>query len=153
MRATSVKTYFRTCLRIWHQKPGKSSSPTLEYRREIGTHFLQRHAERDKCVRACVLSHVWLFVTPWTVAHQDPLSMELSRKEYWSWLPFPSPVDLPLPHYRQIFYHLSHQGSPLHTIHRDHFHISFKGKNRILMFLVGKDTSISLVCDIWIVFF
>ena len=92
-------------------------------------------------------------LTLWTVAHQDPLSMELSRKEYWSWLPFPSPMDLPLPHYRQIFYRLSHQGSPLHTIHKNHFHISFKGKNRILMFLVGKDISISLVYDIWIVFF
>ena len=41
-----------------------------------------------------VLSHVWLFVTPWTVAHQAPLSMEFSRQEYWSRLPFPSPGDL-----------------------------------------------------------
>ena len=32
--------------------------------------------------------------TPWTVAHQDPLSMEFSRQEYWSGLPFPSPGDL-----------------------------------------------------------
>ena len=36
-----------------------------------------------------------LFVTPWTVAHQVPLSMELSRQEYWSGLPFPPPGDLP----------------------------------------------------------
>ena len=35
--------------------------------------------------------HVWLFVTPWTVVHQAPLSMEFSRQEYWSGLPFPSP--------------------------------------------------------------
>ena len=34
---------------------------------------------------------------PWTVAHQTPLSMEFSRQEYWSGLPFPSPVDLPDP--------------------------------------------------------
>ena len=33
---------------------------------------------------ACVLSHVQLFVTPWTVAHQGPPSMEFSRPEYWS---------------------------------------------------------------------
>ena len=33
--------------------------------------------------------------TPWTVAHQAPLSMEFSRQEYWSGLPFPSPGDLP----------------------------------------------------------
>ena len=43
----------------------------------------------------CMLSHVWLFVTPWTVAHQVPLSVEFSRQEYWSRLPFPSPGDLP----------------------------------------------------------
>ena len=32
----------------------------------------------------CVLSCVWLFVMPWTIAHQAPLSMEFSREEYWS---------------------------------------------------------------------
>ena len=36
-------------------------------------------------------SRVQLFVTPWTVAHQAPLSMDFSRQEYWSELPFPSP--------------------------------------------------------------
>ena len=35
-----------------------------------------------------------LFATPWTVAHQAPLSMEFSQQEYWSGLPFPSPGDL-----------------------------------------------------------
>ena len=44
---------------------------------------------------AQMLSHVWLFVTPWTVAHQAPLSMGFSRQEYWSGLPFPSSGDLP----------------------------------------------------------
>ena len=43
------------------------------------------------------LSHVWLFATPWTIAHQAPLSMEFSRQEYWSGLPFPSPGDLSNP--------------------------------------------------------
>ena len=44
-----------------------------------------------------VLGHftcVRLFVTPWTVAHQAPLSMGFSRQEYWSGLPFPTPGDL-----------------------------------------------------------
>ena len=48
----------------------------------------------------CVLSHfsrVQLFVTPWTVAHQAPLSMGFPRQEYWSGLPFSSPGDLPDP--------------------------------------------------------
>ena len=43
------------------------------------------------------LSRVQLFTTPWVVAHQAPLSMELSKQEYWSKLPFPSPGDLPNP--------------------------------------------------------
>ena len=43
------------------------------------------------------LSCVQLFATPWTVAYQTPLSMEFSRQEYWSGLPFPSPRDLPNP--------------------------------------------------------
>ena len=42
-------------------------------------------------------SHVQLFATPWTVAHQAPPSMGFSRQEYWSGLPFPSPGDLPDP--------------------------------------------------------
>ena len=37
------------------------------------------------------------FVTPWTVAHQAPLSMGFSRQEYWSGLPFPTPGDPPNP--------------------------------------------------------
>ena len=44
-----------------------------------------------------LLSHVWLFATPWTVAHQAPPSMGFTRQEYWSGLPFPSPEDLPKP--------------------------------------------------------
>ena len=32
------------------------------------------------------------FATPWTVAHQAPLSMGFPRQEYWSGLPFPSPT-------------------------------------------------------------
>ena len=42
-------------------------------------------------------SHVQLFAIPWTVAHQAPLSMGVSRQEYWSGLPFPLPGDLPNP--------------------------------------------------------
>ena len=42
-------------------------------------------------------SHVRLFATLWTVAHQDPLSMEFSRQEYLSGLPYPPPGNLPNP--------------------------------------------------------
>ena len=46
-------------------------------------------------LRACVLSYlnrVRLSATPWTIALQAPLSLGFSRQEYWSGLPFPSPV-------------------------------------------------------------
>ena len=49
---------------------------------------------------ACMLSHfncIQLFVTLWTVAFQAPLSMGLSRQEYWSGLPGPPPGDIPNP--------------------------------------------------------
>ena len=48
-------------------------------------------------LNAQLLSHVWLFASPWTVAHQAPLSSGFSRQEYWSGLPFPPPGDLPQP--------------------------------------------------------
>ena len=49
---------------------------------------------------ACMLCHFScfsLFLTSWTAAHQTPQSMEFSRQEHWSGLPFPSPGDLPNP--------------------------------------------------------
>ena len=49
------------------------------------------------CVCAQSFSCVQLFATPWTVACQASLSMEFSRKEYWSGLPFPTPEDPPDP--------------------------------------------------------
>ena len=65
------------------------------------------------------LSHVQLFVTPWTVARQAPLSMEFSRQEYWSMLAFSSPVDLSNPGIEPLSLAcqadslpLSHLGSP-----------------------------------------
>ena len=51
-----------------------------------------------RCLYMCWLfSRVWLFATPWTVAHQAALSVDFSRQEYWSGLPFPSPGDLSHP--------------------------------------------------------
>ena len=49
------------------------------------------------CVCVSCFSPVWFLVTPWTVAHQPPLSMGFSGQEYWNGLPFPSPRDLPDP--------------------------------------------------------
>ena len=70
------------------------------------------------------LSHVWLFVTLSQRIKQAPPSMEFSRQEYWSGLPFPSPGDLSNPgiepcllHCKADLYHLSHQVSPLRKEH------------------------------------
>ena len=84
-------------------------------------HLLQdlwRALQMCVCVVRCpVVSSATL----WTVDRQAPLSMEFSRHEYWNGLPFSSPGELPdqgsnwgLPHYGQILYCLSHQGSPLY---------------------------------------
>ena len=56
--------------------------------------FFNDHAVKSE-VKS--LSRVQVFATPWTVAYQAPQSMEFSRQEYWSGLPFPSPGDLPDP--------------------------------------------------------
>ena len=61
---------------------------SLTVLKEIGTEHI--------IVKVKSLSHIRLFATPWTVAHQAPPSMEFSRQEYWSGLPFPSPGDLPI---------------------------------------------------------
>ena len=73
------------------------------------------------------LSHVQLFVTPWTVAYYTSPSMGFSMQEYWSGLPFPSPEDLPNPGIKlrssgspalagRFFLPLSHQGTPMASI-------------------------------------
>ena len=72
----------------------------------------------------CMFSHVRLFVTPWTVTRQDPLSMGFSRQEHWSGLLFTPPGQLLTPRIkpvslmsptlrRQIPYQLCHLGNPL----------------------------------------
>ena len=58
----------------------------------------REHGGNHVAILTCsVLSGVGLFVTPRTVAHQAPLSMEFSKQEYWKGLPLPSPGDLPHP--------------------------------------------------------
>ena len=75
---------------------------------------------------ACKLSHIRLFVTPWTIPCQAPLSMGFSRQEYWNELPFPSPGDLPNSGIKPASplspalvdsLPLSHLGSPSRTVY------------------------------------
>ena len=67
------------------------------------------------CVQSC-FSCIHLFVTPWAVAHQAPLSMGFPRQEYWSGLPFPSPGDVPDPGIKNAFlmYHTLAGGLLVH---------------------------------------
>ena len=64
----------------------------------FGPNFLWEALLLHVCMRACMLSCfscVQLFATLWTVAHQAPLSMGFSRREYWNVLPCPSLLLLP----------------------------------------------------------
>ena len=63
------------------------------------------------CVCVCVFSCVQLLVTPWSVVHQAPLSMEFSRQAYWGGLVFPSPGNLS--HHRLNLHLLSWQADSL----------------------------------------
>ena len=79
-----------------------------------------------KALCACRLScfnQVWLFVIPWTIAHQAPLSMRFFHQEYWSELPCPPPGDPPNPEIKPVSpaqqvdsLPLSHRGSPFKSI-------------------------------------
>ena len=69
---------------------------------ETGQHRLATRCGTESacmraCVRACMRTQLLscVFATPWTVAHQAPLSMGFSRQEYWSGLLCPPPGDLP----------------------------------------------------------
>ena len=74
------------------------SQPQKTWSKLITTFCLRMLADRkERKVKVKSLSHVQLFATLWTVAHQAPLSMGFTRQEYWSGVPFPSPGDLPDP--------------------------------------------------------
>ena len=80
---------------------------------------LKRLSSSSSKFRVKSLSPVGLFATPWTIAHQAPLSMGFSRQEYQSGLPFPSRGSswsrdgTRVSSTADRLYHLSHQGSPL----------------------------------------
>ena len=85
LKDDAVKVLHSICQQIW-----KTQWWPQDWKRSV---FIPV----PKKVKVKSLSCVRLFLTPWTVAHQAPPSMEFSRQEYWSGLPFPSPRDLPNP--------------------------------------------------------
>ena len=64
-------------------------------------HDTEERADVKGIIRVCrgdlVTKLCLTLSTPWTVAHQPPLSVGFPRQEHWSGLPFPSPGDLPDP--------------------------------------------------------
>ena len=90
------------------------------------------------CVCACAhsLSHVWLFVTLWAIAHQAPLSMGFSRQEYWSGLPCRLPENVPSPGVEPTSpalqadsVPLSHWGSP---------HMCMNGQKGVFVIIISE---------------
>ena len=75
---------------------------------------------RDYRKSCCYVSHSIISdsVNPWTVAHQVPLSMGVSRQEYWSRLPFPSPGDLPDPGIKPRFPALQADSLPFEPLEK-----------------------------------
>ena len=75
-------------------------------------------------------SYVQFFATPWTVAHQPPLSMGFPWQEYWSGLPYPPPGDLLEPGIKS----LALQADSLPLIHRGEAHCSLYLSIKLLEF-------------------
>ena len=103
---------------------GKEASGVRESQGKFQTLQHRTQGERMCCCWCGGLALSCLtFVTPWSVAHQAPLSMRFPRQEYWSGLPFPSPGDLPDPgiepfsprllHWQADSLPLSQLGSPV----------------------------------------
>ena len=74
----------------WAVRVGQIALPNL-----AGPHPNSGRPNTYSCAQ--LLSCIRIFETAWTIAHQAPLSLEFSRQEYWSRLPFPSPGHLPDP--------------------------------------------------------
>ena len=106
----------------WADNPGFEKNQRLKFFEISGPETKQLWPSNKLLqyleVKWKLLSYVWFFATPWTVAHQTPLSMEFSRQEYWSGLPCPSPgifltqgSNPGLLLCRQILYYLSYSGN------------------------------------------
>ena len=99
----------------------------------------------------CVLSHSVTsntLVTPWTVAHQAPLSVGFPRQEYQSGLPFPPPGGLPDPgtelYWQVNFLALSYLGSPFKNKSCQIVTVQYFLKCRLILEIKGNEEA--LVC-------
>ena len=94
--AKSLQSCLTLCNPIDGSPPGSTFPGILQARTLEWVAISFSNAWKWK-VKVKSLSRVRLFATPWTAAHQAPLSMRLSRQEYWSGLPCPPLGNLPSP--------------------------------------------------------
>ena len=90
--AKSLQSCLTLCDPIDGSPPGSTVLGILQARTLEWVAISFSNAWKGK-VKGKSLSPVWLFATPWTAAHQASPSMGLSRQEYWSGVPLPSPVE------------------------------------------------------------
>ena len=106
--AKSLQSCLTLCNPIDSTPPGSSVPGSLQVRTLEWVAISFSNAWKWK-VKVNSLSHVPLFATPWTAAHQAPPSMGLSRLEYWSGVPFSSPRPV-----KGIIYSPGNNSLPLH---------------------------------------
>ena len=94
----TLQTSSQNIVNAWNKTHKRAKKSVISKYSKLRAHVVCKYQVWRVCVYRHVLlllSCTWLFVTPWTVARQAPLSMEFSRQEYCSELSFPSPRDLP----------------------------------------------------------
>ena len=97
-----ISIYFVHSISQMYPEVTVSSLYTISFYEKFHRNSLLSDSKRNLYIhrRLLLFSHKVMsdsFATSWTIAHQDPLSMEFPRQEHWSGLPFPSPGDLPDP--------------------------------------------------------
>ena len=124
----SVQPHRRQPTRLPHpwDFPGKNIG--------VGCHFLLQCMKVKMKVKS--LSRVRLFATPWTTAYQAPPSMGVSRQEYWSGVPLPSPWELY--YYSKLSIFIFYENEGLCTICFDKVsrNMDYSGKSRIYSFIM-----------------
>ena len=91
--AAAAAKSFQSCLTLCDpidSNPPGSTIPGILQARTLEWVAISFSNAWKRKVKAKSLSHIRLFATPWTAAHQAPLSMGFSRREYWRGVPLPS---------------------------------------------------------------
>ena len=123
---SDIQLQFSNCLSVYHLTQSFVYFCLLFLIEEVLSIFLVRQARcwwnpsAFVCMLLSRFSRVWLCATPQMAAHQAPVSLGFSRQEYWSGLPFPSPMhSCMLSHFSRIRLCVTLDSSPPgSTVHR-----------------------------------